>query len=208
MINVSLFSNIRFYILVFSSVLAGFIYLQLNSNPALLTQVYALTSVTFLYFTLLASPLTRTFAFLPYRGSYLKARRALGVSASLFALLHGYFAFFKVIGGFEGLGNLPQSYLFGVSLGSISLTILFLLTATASDYAVSKLTYPRWKMLHRLVYLVAFFVAFHAILVGSHFKNLSGIIPKIFFIAGGLLLVLEAVRFGKYLKSKTLRKKL
>lgn len=179
--------------------MAGFIYLKVSDNPTLLTQVYALTTVTFLYFTLLASPLTRTFTYLPYRGSYLKARRALGVSAFLFAFLHGYFAFFKVIGGFEGLRNLPQSYLFGVLLGSISLTILFLLTATASDYAVSKLTYPRWKMLHRLVYLAAIFTLIHAMLVGSHFKNLSDVIPKVFFTAGGILLVLEAVRFGKYL---------
>lgn len=152
----------------------------------------------------MASPVTRFFTFLPFRGLYLKARRALGVSAFLFALLHSYFAFFQTLGGFEGLKLLPANYLFGISIGVINLVILFLMAATASDYAVSYLSYPKWKILHRLIYLVAILVVIHAMIMGSHFADLSSSIPKIFFIAGGILLVLEIIRLLKYLRSKIL----
>ena len=195
----NLLFNIRFYILVFSAILAGLIYI-LSDNISSLVQNYALTAITFLYLTLMASPVTRFFTFLPYRGSYLKGRRALGVSAFLFSSLHAYFAFFKVVDGFDNLRFLPASYLLSLLLGVISLAILFLLAATASDYMVSKLSYPRWKMLHRLVYLVALLITFHAIRLGSHFTDLSSTIPTIFFIAGAILFILEILRLLKYLK--------
>jgi len=194
--------NIRFYILVFSSILAGVVYFWAGNNTTLLVQTYALLSVTFLYFTLLASPVARIFIFLPYRGLYLKARRALGVSAFLFALLHSYFAFFNVIGGFEGLQFLSGNYLLGVIIGTINLIILSLMAATASEVMVAKLTYPKWKLLHRFVYLVAILVVVHATIMGSHFADLSGIIPRVFYTLAAILLVLEVIRLYRFLKSR------
>lgn len=191
--------NIRFYILVFSSILAGIIYFTAD-NVITLTQTYALVAVTYLYLALLASPVTKFFPFLPYRGLYLKARRALGVSAFLFALLHGYHAFFYEIGGLAGLGQLTGKTLLGVILGATSLFILFLLAATAFDSMVTKLTYPKWKMLHRLVYVVAVFTVIHATFLGSHFADISGTIPVIFYLAATILLILEGIRFYQYLK--------
>lgn len=197
----SLFSNIRFYILLFSALLAGVIYFSID-NIATKTQFYALTAVSFLYLTLMASPVTRIFTFLPYRGLYLKGRRALGVSAFLFALLHAKFAFFDTIGGFGAFFSLPSNMQTGVLLGGINLTILFLMAATAFDFMVAKLSFAKWKALHRLVYLVAIFTIFHALLLGSHFSQISSLIPRIFFTAFGILLALELIRFNIFLKSK------
>lgn len=205
----SFFFNIRFYVLIFSAFLAGLIYVIVGNNSSSegekvlrLTQYYALTALTYLYLSLFASPYARILTFMPKRGMYLKARRALGVSTFLFACLHVYFAFFKVIGGFAGLGSLPSDYLLSITFGFISFMILFLLAATATDFAVSKLTFPRWKFLHRFVYLVAILIAMHALRIGEHFSDFGGLIPRIFFMAAFVLLIFEMIRLIKYIRSK------
>src|SRR5687768_10635906 len=68
-----------------------------------LTQFYALLALVNLYITLMTTPITRTFTFLPYRAQYMKARRAFGVSVFFFGLLHASLAFFGQLGGFPGL---------------------------------------------------------------------------------------------------------
>ena len=118
-----LFSNVRFYILLFSTFVFVVINLFIKTSTQdpylqslLLTQSYALTSITFLYLALLAGPLTYTFRFLPFRGTYLKARRAIGVSAYLFALLHARLGFFEQLGGFGALPSLNFTYLLAITL--------------------------------------------------------------------------------------------
>src|SRR3989344_5711809 len=120
-------SNISFYVLLFSVFLSIVIYFRAE-NTSQLIQIYALTAISFLYFTLLATPLTKTFTFIPYRGQYIKARRALGVSAFYFGFIHGNLAFFNNIGGLEGLFALQGKLLLAVIFGEISLFILFLMT--------------------------------------------------------------------------------
>jgi DMSO/TMAO reductase YedYZ heme-binding membrane subunit len=204
-----LFSNIRFYVLLFSVTLAAtiFLYIQLNYTDGGVriikyTQTYALISVGFLYVTLLASPLTRFFTGLPFRGKYLKARRALGVSSFLFALLHAYYAFFGELGGFEGLPFLTTNYLIAISLNAISLFILALMASTAFDSMVARLTFPRWKMLHRLVYVVGVFTLIHASMLGSHFTDPFSVFYQISFVLVAILLIMESVRLDMYLSKK------
>lgn len=204
----SLLGNIRFYVLLFSITLSIAIYfrtIQTISEPSLqiisLTQYYALITVIYLYFTLLATPLTKLFPFLPLRGQYIKARRALGVSAFYFGLLHSYFAFFGELGGFPSLPFLPGKYLLGISFSFTALVILALMAFTAFDFMIDKLGFAKWKMLHRLVYLASVLILIHALLLGSHFQSLSGLIPKVFLVALIFLLILEAIRVVKYLKT-------
>lgn len=204
----SLLGNIRFYVLLFSIILSLAIYFRtIQSIPEVslqiisLTQYYALITITYLYLTLLATPLTRLFTFLPFRGKYIKARRALGVSTFYFGLLHGCFAFFGELGGFPALSSLPGKYILGISLSFTSLVILALMTATASDSMIDKLGFGKWKMLHRLIYVASIFILIHALLLGSHFQSLSGAIPRIFLVALLVLLILESIRFVKYLKT-------
>ena len=184
-----------------SALLAGIIY-STSTQVVGLTQIYALVAITYLYIALLATPLTRLFVFLPFRGQYIKARRAIGVSAFFFSLLHAGFAFFGKLGGFAGLGFLDSKYLLAVGFSFLALVILSLLSLTSFDYMVSKLTFPRWKFLHRFVYLAGILIVMHALLLGSHFTDLSGIIPRVFFAAFIVLFGLEAIRIYNYFKKR------
>jgi DMSO/TMAO reductase YedYZ heme-binding membrane subunit len=167
-----------------------------------LTQIYALVSVLYIYLALLATPLTRTFTRLPFRGQYITARRAIGVSAWFFALLHVLLAFFGQLGGFEGLFFLSDKYLLAISISFVAFIILTLMAATSFDKVIAKLTYPKWKMLHRFVYLASVLIITHALLLGTHFADLSGAIPQISFVLLTFLLLLEAKRFDTYLSQK------
>ena len=128
-----------------------------------------------------------------------RARRAIGVSAFYFAALHVYFAFFKQLGGFTGLGFLNTKYLIAIAFGTTALSILALLSSTSFDTVVTLLTFKRWKLLHRLAYVGGMLVLIHALLLGTHFIYLSRSIPQILFIAVGFLFFLEARRIDAHL---------
>lgn len=165
-----------------------------------LAQIFALTAVTYLYLTLLASPLIRIFPKLPYGGLYIQARRSLGLSVFYFALLHSFIAFFGHLGGFSGLPFLNSKYLLAICLSTSALFILFIMAVTSTDNAIKRLGFRRWKFIHRLVYLAGFLILLHALMLGTHFANLSTAIPQIFLLSISILLFLEALRFDAYLK--------
>ncbi len=197
-------SNTRFYCLLFSFCLSIFFYFVTQDPKTIFTlvQIYALTAVIFLYFALLAGPLTYTFKFLPFRGQYLKIRRAIGVSAFYFATLHAFFALTKNLGGISGLLRLDSTYLIAITFSLSALIILSLMAATSFDSMVEKLTFPRWKALHRLVYFAGIFIIIHALLIGPHFYGLNSPIASIFFFAISFLLLLESLRFDWMIKQK------
>ncbi len=205
----SLTQNIRFYVLSFSILLSlvFFFYVKATIEEAplqiiKLTQYYALTSVTYLYIALMATPLTRTFSSFPYKGQYIKARRAIGVSAFYFGFLHGSLAFFGQLGGFAGLSFLDSKYLLAITLSFTALIILATMASTSFDFIIAKLGHARWKFIHRFVYLAALLITIHGLMLGSHFQDLSQFIPRIFTIALAILLILEAKRFDNYLQGK------
>lgn len=205
-----LLRNIRFYILIISLVISiVFSILILNTvhsslQIVRLTQIYALTAIVFLYFALLAGPFCYIFKRLPFRSQYLKARRAIGVSAFYFGLLHAMFAFFGQLGGFGGLGFLSNKYLLAISLSFIALIILFLMAATSFDFMVAKMTFLKWKLLHRFVYLAGVLILIHALMLGTHFSDLLALIPQLFFAAFVFLIVLESLRLDTFLKKRFL----
>jgi methionine sulfoxide reductase heme-binding subunit len=200
-----LLTNIRFYIICFSLVLSAVIYFKdasVYQGLRLVTEVtqhYALMAFTFLYLTLLASPLVRLFTFLPYRGKYLKARRALGISTFYFGFLHANFAFWGELGGISAIGTLSTRYTIAILCAFIALIIFTIMAATANEKMVDKLTFPRWKMIHRFVYLAAILILIHATLIGTHF---DGSLNMIIYPAVLFLLILEAIRFVRYLQNK------
>ncbi len=133
-----LLKYIRRIIFAFSFVLAIGLYAYAQTaygsqdlKQIRLVQFYAFSSFTFLYFSLLASPLFAAFPQLPGRALYIKARKALGVSAFFFGVLHGYVAFFGSLGGFAGLGFLSERYLSAIVLSASALFILSLLAVTS-----------------------------------------------------------------------------
>jgi DMSO/TMAO reductase YedYZ heme-binding membrane subunit len=206
---VNLLLVIRPIVLIFSLLLSlgVFIYtfVTISSETAQiahLVRAYALIALLYLYIALLISPLYTVFPMLPVRGLLIKARRPIGVSAFCFALLHASLAFFKQLGGFEGLTFLPTNYLIATSFGALSLFILFSMALTSTDRMVAWLTFTRWKFLHRFVYLVSITTVIHALMIGTHFRNLGNWISQSFFFAGIILLLLESIRFDLYLSKK------
>lgn len=205
----SLFRNIRFYILTFNFFLGLGFYFWVRSVFAdeqlqiiRLTQIYALTALSYLYLALLATPFCATFKNFIWKAQYLKARRAIGVSTFFFALIHASLAFFGQLGGFPGLWFLTSNYLLAISLSFISLLILSAMAATSFDYVIAKMTFKKWKKLHRLIYIAALFILIHGLMLGTHFTDLSTLIPRIFFVAFSFLAFLEGYRFDGFLQTK------
>ncbi len=203
-----LLKYIRWLIFGSSVVVAIFAYVLVQSTfggESLRTirteEVFALLAVTYLYFALLKSPLYLVFPTLPGKTLYHRARKALGLSAFLFAVLHASFAFFGLLGGFGGLGFLTGKYLLAISLSFSALVILTILAITSYKPFIRKLG-TKWKIIHRFVYLAALLIIVHALMLGSHFANLSGFIPQVFFVALFFLLFLEAIRFDRYIRKK------
>ena len=200
----SLFKNIRFYILVISlsfSVGAYLWVLQTIPEGTLqiirITQIYAFTALILLYLALLIGPLCYQFRWIPKRALIVKSRRAIGVSAFYFALLHALCAFFEELGGFSGLFYLPTNYLIAISLSFTALCILTAMAATSFNRFSGK---PWWKPLHRFVYLAGIFVLIHALMLGTHFQDLSTLIPRISFFLLAFLLFLQARRIDAYIQ--------
>jgi len=205
-----LFNNIRFYILLFSITFSVGIYFFITSSTITSTQtqiirleqIYALTAVIYLYLALLAGPFCYTFPAFPLKVEYLKARRALGVSAFYFALIHAWVAFFGQLGGFAGIPFLNDRYLLALTCSLIALLILSLLAATSFDAVIKKITFPRWKFLQRFVYLSGILILIHALMLGTHFSDLSETIPLLLFFFIGFLFILEGQRIDVYLHKK------
>ena len=204
-----LLKNIRYIIYSAAAVAVAFIYItiaQANPNAVdsrniLLTDYYALTALFLLYATLLIGPLYSAWPNLPLKELFFKARPALGVSAFVFSLFHAWNSFFYLLGGFAGLSFLPNVYIVGVVLGAIALVILAAMAVASAPFVSAKMG-RWWKPLNRLVYFAGLVIIFHALLLGTHFINLSRTIPQIFFFALLFLLVLESLRIDKYFTQK------
>jgi DMSO/TMAO reductase YedYZ heme-binding membrane subunit len=201
--------NIRFWILSTSIVVAALVWIG-NTAPGepvpygVLVRTYALLAVGYLYVTLLISPVIELFPKIPYKGQLVKARRALGVSAFLFAELHANMAFFKQLGGPAGLQYLNTSYLVAVIAGFLALMIVLLLALTSFDFAMRKLG-RNWKRLHQLVYVAGVLILFHALSIGTHFMNERTPTARFGLMLVMLLFILQALRVDRKWRSQASR---
>lgn len=159
-----------------------------------LEQWYGLVGIGYLYLALLIGPLTGVIPSVPYASSLRHARRAIGVSAAYFSLLHSGIAFFGQLGGFAGLFFFPSSYLLSIGLGFLALLILCLMASLSTDWAIKRLTYPRWKGIQRLVYLAALALVVHVLMLGTHYSDLKSRVGVISVVLLAVLLILEARR--------------
>lgn len=198
---------IRKIVLLISSLIAIFILVYFGQSQELTfayyryAQFFALLAFAFLFLSLLPTPLYGAFPKFPARALFVKARRAIGVSAFFFALLHAYFTLFKLLGGFGGFFQLTGKYQLATYMGLVSLVILAMLAATSFSYMVKRMG-QRWKQLHRFIYVVALLIPIHALILGSHFNDHDSLLAKSLIFAWLLLLMLEEIRIYKYLTSK------
>ncbi len=205
----SLLTNNRFWFLCASGLLAAIVLASVwTLIPAgelriiRLQQAYGLIGTVYLYFAVLATPLTKVFPGIRGRSTYLHLRRAIGVSAFGFSFLHVVIAFFGQLGGFSGVGFLSSRYILALTLGVLGLIVLGSMAATSFDKVIDRMGIRNWKRLHRLVYIAGLAILVHIVMLGTHYAYGSSIFARITLAAMLFLLLLEAIRVDRWLKQR------
>lgn len=91
-------------------------------------------------------------------------RRAIGVSACVYGLLH-LTAHVLYEGGWDGLlRSLSKPFIW---YGLAGLSILVVLAATSNQFSIRKLGGRNWKRLHRLAYIAAALLLYHQAIAGK-----------------------------------------
>ena len=91
-------------------------------------------------------------------------RRAVGVSACIYGLLH-FTAHVLYEGGWDGLvRSLSKPFIW---YGLAGLSILVALAVTSNQVSIRKLGGRNWKRLHRLVYIAAALLIYHQAIAGK-----------------------------------------
>jgi methionine sulfoxide reductase heme-binding subunit len=123
-----------------------------------------------------------------------KHRRAIGVSACVYGLLH--FACHVLYQGDldDLLASFSKPFIW---FGLGGLTILVVLAATSNNWMTRKLGGKNWKRLHRLAYLAGLLLIYHQSIAGKGH----------WYIARWLLLILVLLQLGRIAKKFGFRKK-
>jgi DMSO/TMAO reductase YedYZ heme-binding membrane subunit len=203
--NYRLLHNVRFYVLA-SSVLASiavvaWLRIQIPSDQLFYIrtqQVFGLLCVVYWYTALIISPLG--YAIGKQRISHLVfARRAIGVSAAYFAVLHGAVALWGQLGGPGQLVYLPSLFKWSLLGGAIALIILLAMALTSFDRVIKFMTFRRWKWLHRLVYMGGILAVLHIWAIGTHLAYIELQLASLLALVllGGLEIYRTVVLFAR-----------
>ena len=154
-------------------------------------EAYGWLSVLCLALVLMIGPLTKLVPHLPGKEIVFDSRRALGLSAAWFSLLHALIVYFKQFQGSNPL-QLPTTYQQAMLLGVIALLILGAMAATSVN-AIIKHWGIWWFRLHRLIYFAVVVILVHTFMIGAHATQTGalvtlGIIALIWIIANILIL--------------------
>ena len=122
-------------------------------------------------------------------------RRAIGVSACVYGLIHfGFHLLYE--GDAQAIAHsFSKPFIW---LGLAGLTILVILAATSNNFAIRKLGGKNWKRLHRLAYAAAALLIYHQAIAGKgHWHIARWLLLS--------LLALQTVRITKQLVSRRAR---
>lgn len=197
------------YFLIIALIISLFVYVYIlglmpveRVQITRLTQSYALLALTCLYLALLVVPLSRTFLSFPGRTQYLKSANSLVLVAFYFGIIHGYFSFFKQLGGFEDLGFLSEKYIIAITLSLCALILIGIAVLCSSRFISTLL--PRYlkRGLTLILYIAGMLITIHALMLGTHFQNLFGFIPQMFFSFITILLILQAYQIDQWFQDR------
>ena len=165
-------------------------------------QIYGFICLVFWYIALIISPIGYIIG--KHRIKHIEfARRAIGVSAFYFALLHASIALFGQLGGISEIQYLPDLFKWSLLGGAIALFILALMAATSFDKVIKFMRFRNWKWLHRLVYTAGVMVILHIWTIGTHLAyteiQVAGYLALIILIGLEFFLILKSLN-RKYLK--------
>ncbi len=130
------------------------------------------------------------------RHNYIDLRRAFGVAGFALIMVHA----FSVI-AFRFGGNVQKAYAnldpigSAIALGIIAYWLLFPLLLTSTDWAMRKLRFHNWKLLHRTVYFTWMMAVFHFLIIRpDQLANFAGLL----LLAGtALVFILQTAAFAK-----------
>ena len=146
-------------------------------------------SARLLIITLAVTSLRVMFARSPWTLWLLRSRRYFGVATFAYAVPHLVAYLWKLASVAKIIEEGLQP---GMWTGWIALIIFLALAITSNNFSTRKLG-PRWRTLHRLVYLATILTFVHWVLVA--FNPMAGLVH------GGILIALEAFRAVKSAKS-------
>jgi sulfoxide reductase heme-binding subunit YedZ len=202
-----LLQNTRFYILAFTIISSLFAASWLRTHIASdqlfyirTEQVFGYASMLCWYIALIISPLAALVGKNGVMLGVIFARRAIGVSAAYFALLHVTVATWGQLGGLKGLALPPGTFRTSLLLGVVALVILCIMAATSFNKVVVFMTPKRWKWLHRLGYIGGVLVILHVWLIGTHVAYVDTRI--IAFVLLAILFGLESFRVASSLAKR------
>ena len=190
---------IVYVIAFFLAILTWFVYADKGNISVTMSNAFGYLSFSFISLALIVSPIRTLWPTFSLNPAIFMARRAIGICAFFFALFHYIIQLFLNFGGdvnlvfFYALG--PGG--FGLLLGPISLTIMFLLFITSFDFAVQKLG-KKWYTLHKLIYLAYPLIIYHAYSIGLDFQNTGPNAYSVsFFVIAIATMLLELARAYK-----------
>lgn len=206
--NYRLLNNSRFYVLISAFLLSAAIFawlrLQIPSDRLFLIrsqQIFGLLCVTYWYVALAISPIGYVIG--KHRTKHIEfARRGIGVSAFYFGVLHGSIALWGQLGGVGQIQYLPSLFRWSLLCGAIAFCVLLILAATSLDKVIDFMTFKRWKLLHRLIYIGGILAVLHVWTIGTHLAY--GHIQLGAFLALVVLSGLELFRVTKLVNDKHL----
>lgn len=191
-------NNSRFYILVMSILLSmavvGFLRITIISDQLFYIrtqQVFGLLGVMYWYTAIIISPVGYIIGKQRMK-KWEFARRAIGVSAFYFVLLHGVIALWGQLGGLAELQYLPAMFKWSLAAGAFAFGVLLVMALTSFDAVVKFMTYQKWKWLHRLVYIAGVLALIHIWTVGTHLAYSQ--VQIVAFVALVILAGLELYR--------------
>ena len=133
-------------------------------------QLYGLWSLGFLLASMLLGPLSAVLPWIPWKSSLLYARRAVGVSSLLFAVLHvGCYVWSLLLRNWRELYTTGVLWVAGLVLGTVAFTDMVALGLTSRNQAVKQMGGRKWKRLHATVYIALPVVLIHSLFVGADF---------------------------------------
>lgn len=152
---------------IFCSIPLWFTVVQLFTlNPATKTfwsstlAISGYSAAALLAISLALSPMHKHLPTSPFFGILNRHKREIGLSAFFYAAMHVFSYFMK---GLIKKGTIEWIYLIHPVIipGEIAFIILSLLALTSFNYWIKKLTWQRWKSLHRTVYIAEAAVFLH-----------------------------------------------
>lgn len=162
----SFLKKYNFWLVTHFGVIVMALMLIINSNNwKVLTSYSGYFAVGFFVTVLSLNPLKNLFPKWMFITLLNRHRQELGVATFFYATIH-LICFIIKRGGI--IKTLP--FTLHPAIGPVLLIgypILFLLAITSNKYSTKKLTFLKWKKLHKMVYIVEATVVIHMILVGQ-----------------------------------------